>query len=154
MLPGIYAASWGYLAPRMVGLLLVVGLVGCSREDEAPPAAAAGTAVEANAPEGLELERAYPINAEDVGSVLRAHGTVLGKPQLDGFFLEAEGDRVLFIKSAQPVTEGQQVRAVGPLRIADLEIFEAWERDILGDTDATRLIQLFYIDATAVTPDP
>ena len=151
MLPGIRAVPWGHLAPRVAGLLVVVGLVGCGSEDEAP-AAAAEVAVEANAPEGLELASAYPIDAEDVGSVLRARGTVVGKPQLDGFFLETEDDRVLFIKSAQPVTLGQQVQAVGPLRIADLAIFKAWERDILVDTDATRLIQLFYIDATSVTP--
>ena len=152
MLPGICAVPCGHLAPRVIGLLLVVALIGCGTDDEAPPAAAEA-AVEANAPEGLELEEAYPINSEDVGTVLRARGTVVGKPQLDGFFLEADGDRVLFIKSAQPVTVGQQVRAVGPLRVADLEIFKAWERDLLGDADATRLIQLFYIDATSVTPD-
>ena len=152
MLPGIRAMRRVHLAPRVAGLLVVVGLVGCGSEDEAP-AAAAEVAVEANAPEGLELARAYPIDAEDVGSVLRARGTVVGKPQLDGFFLQTEDGRVLFIESPQPVTVGQQVQAVGQLRIADLAIFKAWERDILGDTDATRLIQLFYLDATSVTPD-
>ena len=152
MLPGIRAVRWAHVAPRVAGFLVVVGLVGCGSEDEAP-AAAAEAVVEANAPEGLEIARAYPIDAEDVGSVLRARGTVVGKPQLDGFFLQTEDGRVLFIESPQPVTVGQQVQAVGPLRIADLAIFKAWERDILGDTDATRLIQLFYLDATSVTPD-
>ena len=153
MLPGM---SWGPLCHRIVrtiGLLSILALVACGPQEEDAQAVVAAAAVEANEPEGLELAEAYPIDAEDLETVLLARGTVLGKPQLDGFFLGTEDGRVLFIKSAQPVTVGQQVQAVGSLRIADLAIFEAWERDLLGDTDATRLIQLFYIDATSVTPD-
>lgn len=153
MLPGMGAMSGRHLVARMAGLLLVLGLAGCGPEDEGQQIDVADATAERSDPAGLEIEKAYPIDAEDVGTVLRAGGTVVGKPELDGFFLEAEDDRVLFIKSAQPVTVGQRVRAVGPLRIADLAIFEAWERDLLGDTDPTRLIQLFYIDATSVTPD-
>ena len=147
--------SWGWpydRIVRMIGLSSIVGLVACGPQQEDTQAVVAEAAVEATEPEGLELAEAYPIDAEDLETVLLARGTVLGKPQLDGFFLGTEDDRVLFIKSAQPVTVGQQVQAVGPLRIADLAIFKAWERDLLGDTDATRLIQLFYIDATSVTP--
>ena len=152
MLPGM---SWGspcHRIVRTIGLLSILGLVACGPQEDGSQAVVAESALEANQPEGLELAEAYPIDAEDLETVLLARGTVLGKPQLDGFFLGTDDDRVLFIKSAQPVTVGQRVRAVGPLRIADLAIFKAWERDLLGDTDATRLIQLFYIDATSVTP--
>lgn len=141
-------------AARAVRLLAILGLMSCGREEEVREPATAETEPQLVVPGAVELEKALPITAEDVGDVILVSGTAIGKPAISGFFLQTAGNRVLFVESNQAVTVGQRVRAAGPLRVADKTIFKAWERDILAGSGAEKLIQLFYIDADSVVPGP
>ncbi len=141
--------------PRGLGALVVaLALSGCDaepREAEVRPPEVAEVETEAGE---VEFEQAYPLTADDVGDTILASGTVVGKPGPAGFFLRAEGNRILFIESTDSVKAGQRVRAVGPLKTATAAAFQEWERETLGDDIEAEweLVRLYYVDANSVTP--
>jgi hypothetical protein len=108
-------------------------------------------------PSGVEvkLEEQFPLGPEDVGKIIYATGTVVGKVLPGGFFLKTEGNQVIFVATARPVNPplGDAVRVVGPLRASTAAVFEGWEADALeGKVEAQwKLVTTFFIEATAVT---
>ncbi|HEV2076094.1 MAG TPA: hypothetical protein VGR10_07620 [Thermoleophilaceae bacterium] len=121
----------------------------------AEPAVQPAPAAVAVVPAEVQFERALPITAEDVGDLMLASGTVVGKPGPNGFFLRTAGDNVVFVQSAVPVTAGQQVNVAGPLEAAEVALFDGWERDLLGNLEADwDLLRLYYIRASSVAATP
>ena len=131
-------------------ILLSCSVTACGdrdRDNVAPPAMA-----EVERDDGeIEFERAFPLEAEDLGDTMLISGTVVGKPAPNGFFVRTEGNQVVFVDATDSVTAGQMVRAVGPLRAIDASAFAGWERDWLGDIDPVWLVvRLHYVDADSV----
>ena len=102
----------------------------------------------------VRLEELFPLGTDDVGKVIMATGTVVGRVVPQGFFLRTEGSQVLFVRTTTPVTPGAAVRVVGPLGMATVAVFEDWEVDALeGEIQAEWDIQhRWYVDASSVTP--
>ena len=150
-----YDANWGDRRRRRrlataAGLALSFSLLACGDPDEdevRPPELA-----EVERDDGeVEFERAFPIEAEDVGDTMLVSGTVVGKPGPNGFFVRTEGNRVVFVDTQDSVSAGQRVRAVGPLRTIDAAAFAGWERDWLGDIDPVwAVVRLYFVDADSV----
>ncbi|HET7321634.1 MAG TPA: hypothetical protein VFI96_03995 [Longimicrobiaceae bacterium] len=136
-------------------LMLAFAVTACDEPQEAevaPPEVAEVDVEPAEVPPH-DFEKAFPITDDDVGDIMLVTGTVVGEPGPAGFFVRAEGNRVVFVKSAEPVTLGQSVRAIGPVQAADVTVFEGWEHDFLGDVDPEwEMVQLFYVAANSVTP--
>ena len=110
----------------------------------------------ADVPEVAEvrLEEVLPLTPDDVGKLVVATGFVVGRPLPMGFFLRSEGMEVLFVNTTTPVAAGAAVRVVGRLQRATALTFDEWEleafeREVELDWD---IQELWYIDATAVTP--
>lgn len=98
---------------------------------------------------------AFPMTAEDVGDLMLVSGMVIGKPGPAGFFVRTEGNRVSFIESTDSVTVGQRVRVIGPLQVAEMPVFDGWEREFLGGVEPDwDLLRLYYVRANAVTVLP
>ncbi|MGH7720082.1 MAG: hypothetical protein ACREON_14730, partial [Gemmatimonadaceae bacterium] len=117
--------------PISMSLVLTLALAGCEPEEAEvrPPEIAEIDSVAGR----VEFEEAYPLTTDDIGDIILASGSVVGNPGPVGFFLRAEGNRVIFVESTQPASAGQRVRAVGPLRTAAVAVFQEWERETLGD---------------------
>ena len=101
----------------------------------------------------IELEETFPLDADDVGKIIVATGTVVGTPLPVGFFLRTEGLQVIFVETTVPVAKGDRVRVVGPLTRATVAVFDGWEHDALeGQVEAEWDVQeTWYIPATSVT---
>ena len=141
--------------------LLLLGACQPREVEVAPPPAVAeaparpAPAAAVVAPVEVQFERALPITAEDVGDLLVARGTVVGKPGPNGFFLRTDRNRVVFVESTEPVALGRQVRVVGPLQAAEVPVFDGWQRDLLGNLEADwDLLRLYYIRASSVAAVP
>ena len=90
----------------------------------------------------VRLEELYPLSPDDVGKVIMANGTVVGRAVPGGFFLRTEGAQVLFVRTPVPVSPGSVVRVVGPLQQATVAVFDEWEEDALeGEVEAEWDIQ-------------
>jgi len=141
----------------LVLLFAAGGLAACKHEAEADKAPAVAQVTADTAPGGVvevRLEDASPLGPADVGKVLYATGTVVGKVLPAGFFLKTEGNQVIFVVTPPGVDAplGHTLRAVGPLRASTAAIFEGWNTDALaGKVEAQwQLVTTYYIEATAV----
>jgi hypothetical protein len=146
------------LARLLVLLLAAGGLAACSDEaevDEVPEVAEVQVDTGPGGVVEVKLEEEYPLGPEDVGKLIYATGTVVGKVLPAGFFLKTEANQVIFVATAQPLNPplGDALRVVGPLRASTVAIFEGWETDALeGEVQAEwQLVTTYFIEATAVT---
>ncbi|HEX6748056.1 MAG TPA: hypothetical protein VF092_12250 [Longimicrobium sp.] len=145
------------LTRLLVLLLATGGLAACSDEAEVDKVPEVAEVKADTAPGGVvevKLEKAYPLGPEDVGKVIYATGTVVGKVLPAGFFLKTEGNQVIFVATPPAVNPplGVALRVVGPLRASTAAIFEGWKTDALeGKVEAQwQLVTTYFIEATAV----
>lgn len=156
----IETRNWWVSAGFAVALALGTAACGDPSEEEVAPPEIAEVELEPAEiepsevdPAEIEFEAAFPLEAEDVGDVMIASGTVVGTPGPAGFFIEVEGNRVVFVESTQSVEAGERVSAIGPLAVVEVATFAGWEEDLLTDADPVWLVvREYFIDATSVQP--
>jgi hypothetical protein len=138
--------AWGALALCIAGFLTA-----CRGDpDEVPEVAE----VEVDRGEVKLEDKILPLSAEDIGDVILATGSVVGKPLPNECFLKTERNQVLFVEHAEPseVRAGDTVRVTGPLAMAATTVFDGWKLDALeGKIEAAwKILPLWYLKAAQV----
>ncbi len=129
----------------------------------ASPAAVRGVAPTTEQPGLAALGELMPLGAQDVGQTVTAGGAVLSKPAHGGFWLKADANAVLWVKSNLKVKPGQQIQELsGTLEQASPGAAAAWLQDADVQEQATKqpqwqLTTELYLDTTvgsaAAAPD-
>ena len=138
--------AWSVLALCIAGFLTA-----CRGDPEEVPEVAE---VEVDRGEVNLQDKILPLSAEDIGDVILATGSVIGKPLPNGFFLKTERNQVLFVEHSEPseVQEGDTVRVAGPLAMAVTTVFDGWKADAFeGEIEAEwKILPLWYLKAAQV----
>lgn len=123
--------DWATLRPWLAGLVVLAGLVwgiswlldaqqitGDQDSEErgaAAPAATGTPAATASNAVPVPLADLLPLGPEDDGFRVVVRGTVVGEPTGEGIWILTDEDEVLFVRTAQPATSGEDQSLTGTL---------------------------------------
>jgi hypothetical protein len=126
-----YRRDWAALRPWLAGMVALAGLIWTiswlldaqqitrdadQEEAGAAPAGAATTpAAAASNVRPVPLADLLPLGPEDDGFRVVVRGTVVGEPIGEGFWILTDEDEVLFVRTAQTTTSGEDRELTGTL---------------------------------------
>jgi hypothetical protein len=123
---------------------------GSDEEPSTPtsPAAAAAPMEAGKVAVALPLAAVMPLGPEDEGSRVIVRGTVLGQPLDDGFWILADEDEVLFVRTTQPATTNQDLTLTGTLHQIAAAEGAAWAaRAKLREAAGWKVHRGLYLEA-------
>lgn len=136
------------------------GAPGANAEAPVPSQPGAAAPASERAPEvGITPVGALiPLGVQHAGQTVSASGQVLTAPSHGGFWLRAEGNTVLWVRSPQPVKQGQSVQdLVATLQRPRPGEVDQWMKD--SDLEAqlakgapSQITTEVYLDATSSKP--
>lgn len=135
-------------------LIAAVGIAGCDTEGgEAEIGEVPEVAEMEPEDDGMELEEALPLTAEDIGDRMLVTGTVIGTIIPDGFFVATEHGEVLFVEALEPnPVPGELVTVTGTLQAAEVPVFEEWETEAFeNEIEAEwQMLRTYYLEGGSV----